>query len=136
VNVDVSKDGGVKILRVREKQEREAIEEMRAERRRRPDGLLAVREADRERGRKAVHEGKVKFRKWVEHQGGVPDIGMPAQAGDYGDMKSMLTNDDRRSNPLLPLDHPHQRPEALYNPNVHLLPAPLCFIRISIRLQR
>ena len=38
-------------------------------------GLLEVEEEEREKGRKEVHEGKVRFEEWVKEKGGVPDCG-------------------------------------------------------------
>ncbi len=38
-------------------------------------GLLEVEESVREKGRKDVHAGKVKFADWVSEQGGVVDTG-------------------------------------------------------------
>lgn len=40
------------------------------------EGLLEVGEEVRERGRKDVHAGLVRFEEWVEGVGGVVDIGM------------------------------------------------------------
>jgi 8-oxo-dGTP pyrophosphatase MutT (NUDIX family) len=37
--------------------------------------LLAVDEKERERARKAVHDGTVTFPTWLAEQGGVADIG-------------------------------------------------------------
>ena len=39
------------------------------------DSLLEVEETDRERARKEIHAGKLKFLDWVEAQGGVVDTG-------------------------------------------------------------
>lgn len=39
-------------------------------------GLLGVAEGERERGRRAVHEGSVRFGEWVERMGGSPDLGI------------------------------------------------------------
>ncbi len=37
--------------------------------------LLEVGDEEREKGRHAIHEGKVLFRDWVERCGGLPDTG-------------------------------------------------------------
>lgn len=37
--------------------------------------ILNVEDGERERGRKAIHAGKVSFPDWVEDKGGIPDIG-------------------------------------------------------------
>jgi hypothetical protein len=39
------------------------------------DSLLEVEETERERARKEIHAGKLKFLDWVEAQGGVVDTG-------------------------------------------------------------
>ena len=39
-------------------------------------GLLAVEETEREKGRKDVHSGKIKFTDWLDSKGGVPDTGI------------------------------------------------------------
>ena len=39
--------------------------------------LLEVEEAERERARKEIHAGKLKFRDWVKERGGVVDTGPP-----------------------------------------------------------
>jgi hypothetical protein len=57
------------------KGEREEIEKRRLKNRTDSGGLLAVKDEDRERGRRAVHEGKVKFPTWVKHQNGIMDLG-------------------------------------------------------------
>jgi len=36
--------------------------------------LLAVDEAEREKGRKLIHDAKISFPQWLEEKGGVPDI--------------------------------------------------------------
>jgi len=41
-----------------------------------PGALLEVGDEKREKGRHAIHEGKVLFRDWVEQCGGLPDTGM------------------------------------------------------------
>ena len=38
--------------------------------------MLEVPESVREKGRKDVHSGKIRFPDWVEAQGGVVDSGM------------------------------------------------------------
>lgn len=38
-------------------------------------GLLDVEENEREKGRRDVHAGKVRFVDWVEERGGVLDVG-------------------------------------------------------------
>lgn len=38
-------------------------------------GLLVVEEAEREKARKDIHAGQVKFEEWVEGVGGVVDVG-------------------------------------------------------------
>lgn len=37
--------------------------------------LIEMEEVEREKGRKAVHKGDVKFTEWLEERGGVPDTG-------------------------------------------------------------
>jgi hypothetical protein len=39
------------------------------------DSLLEVEEAERERARKEIHAGKLKFLDWVAAQGGIVDTG-------------------------------------------------------------
>jgi hypothetical protein len=41
------------------------------------DSLLEVGEAERERARKEIHAGKLKFPDWVKQQGGVVDTSTP-----------------------------------------------------------
>jgi len=46
---------------------------------RRNDGsgaLLQVPEAERERARKEIHSGRLRFSDWVKSQGGLVDIGI------------------------------------------------------------
>jgi len=38
--------------------------------------LLEVEESVREKARKEIHAGKLKFGEWVKEQGGVVDLGM------------------------------------------------------------
>ena len=68
------KSGKHRTLKVELGREMQEVQDKKAERRN-DSGLLAVRDQKRESGRRAIHEGKVKFRTWVDHQGGVPDIG-------------------------------------------------------------
>lgn len=39
------------------------------------EGLLEVEESERERARKEIHAGKLKFQEWVESIGGIIDTG-------------------------------------------------------------
>ena len=58
---------------------RECFEESGILLARRKDGsgaLLEVPDAERERARKEIHDGKIKFVDWVEEQGGLVDSSM------------------------------------------------------------
>ena len=57
---------------------RECFEEsgiLLARRKDRPGELLSLSDEEREQGRHAVHENKVKFKEWVEQKGGATDTG-------------------------------------------------------------
>ncbi len=42
----------------------------------RSGGLLEVSDQEREKGRHAIHEGKILFRDWLDERGGLPDTGL------------------------------------------------------------
>ena len=42
------------------------------------DRMLELSDREREEGRHAIHENRVKFGSWVQEQGGIPDIGTQA----------------------------------------------------------
>ena len=61
---------------------RETFEEsgiLLAKRKDNPEKLLELSDAEREEGRHAIHENKVKFTEWLDGKGGLPDIGTSAQ---------------------------------------------------------
>jgi len=82
------------------------------------DSLLEVEEMERERARKEIHAGKLKFLDWVEAQGGVVDTGSTQTRF----IKQRLIF-DRESGTLHSLDNTHQSTQEIHNTNVHILPA-------------
>ena len=82
------------------------------------DSLLEVEETERERARKEIHAGKLKFLDWVEAQGGVVDTGSPQTRF----VKQRLIF-DREFDTIHSLDNTYQPPQEIHNANVHLLPA-------------
>lgn len=73
---DLSEAGvGVNKFSMRAQRDMQDAEDRRKTQRTEAGELLAVGDKERERGRRTVHEGKTKFRTWVGHRGGVPDIG-------------------------------------------------------------
>jgi hypothetical protein len=80
--------------------------------------LLRVPEEERERARKEIHSGRLRFLDWVKSQGGVVDTGKSHNPSSG----SILIQIYRLSNPLHPLGNTNEHPETFHHPNVHCLP--------------
>jgi 8-oxo-dGTP pyrophosphatase MutT (NUDIX family) len=83
--------------------------------------LIEVPEAEREEGRREVHSNKVKFEKWLAGKGGKADTGQSSFGCDC--QSRVILTIRRWINPVHPVGNTHECPEALYNPDVHILPA-------------
>jgi 8-oxo-dGTP pyrophosphatase MutT (NUDIX family) len=83
--------------------------------------LIEVPEAEREEGRREVHSNKVKFEKWLAGKGGRADTGQSSFV--WNCRFCALLTVQRRINTIHPMGNTHERPEALYNPDVHIFPA-------------
>jgi hypothetical protein len=82
--------------------------------------LLEVEETERERARKEIHAGKLKFPEWVKQQGGVVDTGRPI----YSFYESKTDSSNRSANTVHPLGYTHQPAKTLHNTNVYIFPTP------------
>jgi hypothetical protein len=84
------------------------------------NSLLEVEEAERERARKEIHAGKLKFREWVKQQGGVVDTGRAT----YVCYEIETDASNRSTTTLHPLDNAYQSSKTLHDPNVYIFPTP------------
>lgn len=93
-------------------------------RRKGSNDLLDVEESVREKARKDIHAGKLKFRDWVEEIGGIADTGPQILFFKY---EPFLTK-SRVISTLYSLDNTHQHPQTLHDSNVHLFSTPNSYI--------
>jgi 8-oxo-dGTP pyrophosphatase MutT (NUDIX family) len=103
---------------------RECFEESGILLAKRDDGsgaLLDIPEEMREKARKDIHAGRMKFGDWVKSQGGVVDTGM-FYCNPFLEQKDIRLTFARIFITIYTLDYAYQYSETIYNSDVYILP--------------
>jgi len=83
--------------------------------------LLDIPEEMREKARKDIHAGRMKFGDWVKSQGGVVDTGM-FYCNPFLEQKDIRLTFARIFITIYTLDYAYQYSETIYNSDVYILP--------------